>query len=45
MCKRGDSDISESFVRGLNAISEKDKAKFSVKSKEVKSIVREGLLG
>ncbi|MHC1627242.1 MAG: hypothetical protein ACXQTI_00200 [Candidatus Nezhaarchaeales archaeon] len=45
MCRKCEGDVSESFAKGLDAISENKKPRFSAKSKEIKSLVREGLLG
>jgi len=45
MCRKCEGDVSESFAKGLDAISEDKKPRFSVKSREVRSLVREGILG
>ncbi|MCS7140283.1 MAG: hypothetical protein N3F04_02775 [Candidatus Nezhaarchaeota archaeon] len=43
MCEKHESDVSESFVKGLNAMSEDDKQRFSVKSRGVKDLLASSL--
>ncbi len=43
MCEKQGGNVSEAFAKGLDAISEDKGPRFSVKSKEVKGAVAEGL--
>ncbi|MEM0083499.1 MAG: hypothetical protein QXL22_02220 [Candidatus Nezhaarchaeales archaeon] len=43
MYEKCENTVSETFVKGLNAIHSGDKLRFSSKSKEVKEVVKEGL--
>lgn len=45
MYRKFEGDISKSFAKGLDAISEDKKPKFSAKNKEIKSLIKEGILG
>lgn len=43
MCERHENSVTETFVKGLDAMSEDKGPRFSAKSKDAKSMVKEGL--